>query len=187
MPVSVPRQNACNVLFSAAAKAGGERNSRDPVSNVPRSDWTEVTHVASSREGDDFSCRALVTHHDFESVRRLKSWAVLVPELSSLYQVDGRAGLYQRRHPYLHHRIADLFAKLNFQSHSYYRYLCSAVLLTFDRAYQANQEASFLPTRCSRQSTKHSMRRWTIWTPSCLHDTRRAARSRAASGRFWPN
>nr|WP_312383302.1 phage exclusion protein Lit family protein [Stenotrophomonas geniculata] len=109
---------------------------------------TLVTAVQLEREADDFAYRALVAHDDSDPVRRLKGWAVLVPALSSLYLVDGRAGLYQRRHPHLHHRIADLLAKLNFQdeqSRFYYHYLCSTVLLTFDRAYQANKDAPLTP------------------------------------------
>lgn len=106
---------------------------------------TLVTAVQLEREADDFAYHALMSHDDSEAIRRMKGWAVLVPALSSLYLVDGRAGLYQRRHPHLHHRIADLLAKLNFQNEQnnfYYRYLCSTVLLTFDRAFQANQDAS---------------------------------------------
>ena len=109
---------------------------------------TRVTAVQLEREADDFAYRALVAHDDSEPVRRSKGWAVLVPALSSLYLVDGRADLYQRRHPHLHHRIADLLAKLNFQDEQnnfYYRYLCSTVLLTFDRAYRADQDAPLTP------------------------------------------
>lgn len=123
----------------------GHLDAVDPHDDTEES---RVTAVQLEREADDFAYRTLVAHDDSEFVRRLKGWAVLVPALSSLYLVDGRAGVYQRRHPHLHHRVADLLAKLNFQdqqSHFYYRYLCSTVLLTFDRAYQANHDVSLTP------------------------------------------
>lgn len=107
-----------------------------------------TTAVQLEREADDFAYRLLVAHDDPEPIRRLKGWAVLAPALSSLYLVDGRAGLYQRRHPHMHHRIASLLAKLNFQdeqSRFYYHYLCSTVLLTFDRAYQADHDVPLTP------------------------------------------
>lgn len=107
-----------------------------------------ATAIQLEHEADDFAYRVLVAHDDSEHVRSLKGWAVLAPALSSLYLVDGRAGLYQRRHPHLHHRVANLLAKLDFQneqSRFYYHYLCSTVLLTFDRAYQANHDMSLTP------------------------------------------
>lgn len=107
-----------------------------------------ATAIQLEHEADDFAYRVLVAHDDSEHVRSLKGWAVLAPALSSLYLVDGRAGLYQRRHPHLHHRVANLLAKLDFQNEQirfYYHYLCSTVLLTFDRAYQANHNMSLTP------------------------------------------
>ncbi len=104
-----------------------------------------ATAVEMEREADDFAYRVLVGNHDSEDIRKLKAWAVLAPALSSLYLVDGRAGLQQRRHPHLHHRIADLLAKLDFQDEAirfYYQYLCAIVLRTFDKAYAAGNGAT---------------------------------------------
>lgn len=141
MEFSSTRQRSCYITSAVRAHLDAVDPHNDALA-------TQVVAVQLEREADDFAYRALVGHDDSEPVRRLKGWAVLVPALSSLYLVDGRAGLYQRRHPHLDHRIADLLAKLNFQdeqSHFYYHYLCSTVLPTFDRAYQTNQDAPLTP------------------------------------------
>lgn len=107
-----------------------------------------ATAVTLEREADDFAFRVLVSPHDDEDTRCLKGWAVLAPALSSLYLVNGRVGVFQRRHPHLHHRIYDLLAKLDFrdeQSRFYYKYLCATVLLVFDRAHQASANDQLTP------------------------------------------
>lgn len=107
-----------------------------------------ATAIQLEREADDYAFGALVAYHDSEDDRMLKGWAILTPALSSLYLIDGRAGLIQCRHPPLHHRIADLLAKLNFvnsRHRSYFNYLCATVLRTFDRAYRDTGGATLTP------------------------------------------
>jgi hypothetical protein len=107
-----------------------------------------ATAITLEREADDFAFRMLVSGDDSEATRRIKGWAVLSPALSSLYLVDGRACIYQARHPHLHHRIQDILSKLNFQEEQnrfYYYYLCSTILRTFDRAYALKRSTQLTP------------------------------------------
>ena len=102
-----------------------------------------ATAIEMERDADDFAYRMLVPADADEPERMLKGWAVLAPALSSLYLIDGRVGLFQRRHPHLHHRIQDLLAKLNFQdgaNRDYYHYLCATILGVISRAH--DQDAS---------------------------------------------
>lgn len=116
----------------------------------PRDQAVEAlaTAIEMEREADDFAFRVLVSANDDEATLRLKGWSILTPALSSLYLLNGRAGVFQRRHPHLHHRIQDLLAKLDFQdeqSRFYYHYLCATVLRVFDRAHDAGAHDRLTP------------------------------------------
>lgn len=107
-----------------------------------------ATAITLEREADDFAFRMLISGDDDEATRRTKGWAVLSPALSSLYLVDGRACIYQTRHPHLHHRVQDVLSKLNFREERnrfYYHYLCSTILRTFDRAYALKRSTQLTP------------------------------------------
>lgn len=107
---------------------------------VDQSDTREAraTAIELEREADDFAFRTLISTDDDEPTLARKAWAILAAALSSLYLVDGLVNLFQRRHPHLHHRVADFLSKLNFhdqKNKDYYNYLCATVLLVMARAH----------------------------------------------------
>ncbi|PQV52194.1 phage exclusion protein Lit family protein [Paraburkholderia sp. BL21I4N1] len=107
-----------------------------------------ATAIAMEREADDYAFRILLSGNDDEATRRTKGWAVLSPALSSMYLVDGRARVYQARHPHLHHRVQGILSKLNFhedRNRFYYHYLRATILRTFDRAYALKRGTQLSP------------------------------------------
>lgn len=104
--------------------------------------------IELEREADDFAFRVLVSTDDDEETRRVKAWAILAPALSSLYLVNGPVEIFQKRHPHLHHRVADLLGKLNFhedRNKDYFNYLCATVLLLIGRAHESQGDAAITP------------------------------------------
>lgn len=89
--------------------------------------------IQLEREADDFSYRALVAFDDDEDAKRIKAWSILAASLSSLQLIRTPAGLFQGRHPHLHHRIYESLSRLNFHDprwRGYYGYLANSVLET---------------------------------------------------------
>ena len=117
------------------------------LGNVDQNDDTEggrATAIQMEREADQFAFDVLVSQHDDDEAKAKKAWAVLAPALSSLYLLDGHVGIFQRRHPHLHHRIHDLLAKLRFEDERYrfyYHYLAVTVLDDVDEAFNDEMDS----------------------------------------------
>lgn len=93
----------------------------------------DISRIQLEREADDFAFRAMISTVADEETRALKAWPILAAALSSLYLVDGPAGVFQQRHPHLHHRVVELLSRLDFsvggKARDYYHYLCATVFL----------------------------------------------------------
>jgi hypothetical protein len=93
--------------------------------------------IQMEREADDFAFSALVGVDDEEDIKRLKAWAILAATLTALQLVRTPAGLFQGRHPHLHHRVYEMLTRLNFRDirwRGYYGYLANTILgLTLER------------------------------------------------------
>lgn len=101
--------------------------------------------IELEREADDFAFNIFLSATDDEATRATKGWPLLMPVLSSLYLVDGLVGVFQRRHPHLHHRIQHMLNRFNFQDRKhgdYYRLLCACVLSVFSNAYTRGGNAA---------------------------------------------
>lgn len=95
------------------------------------SEAAKADHKTIEREADDLAFRALISSADDEQTRRIKGWAVLLPALSSVALLHSPKGLFQARHPDMHHRIREMLSRLAFESEHncfYFEYLCLAVL-----------------------------------------------------------
>jgi len=101
------------------------------------------------READDYAYSVFVSATDTEERRAELAWPLLMPLLSSLYLVDGLVGVFQRRHPHLHHRIRHMLDRLDLREGryaDYYKFLCAVVLSVFSNAHaRGGDEAPLEP------------------------------------------
>lgn len=91
-----------------------------------------ATVIEMEREADEFAFRTLVSSDDDEKTLALKAWAVLLAPISSLHLIQSPAGVYQQKHPHLHHRLAGFLEKFNFPAgayRDYFNFLCATVLV----------------------------------------------------------
>ncbi|MHB8744075.1 MAG: phage exclusion protein Lit family protein [Sulfuricaulis sp.] len=108
----------------------------------------QLATVDMERDADDFAFHVFLADTDGDDKRERLGWAVLASVLSSLYLVDGLVGVYQRRHPHLHHRIAHMISRLQFQQQrltDYFAFLAACVLTVFSRASRDAQALSLEP------------------------------------------
>ena len=98
------------------------------------SGWTREQALELEKEADDFAHHQFLDGLSAEHDKRIRGWSVLIPHLSSLYLVDGPRGLFQEKHPHVHHRIAHALSRLNFsenENQDYFNGLCLSALTTF--------------------------------------------------------
>lgn len=95
-----------------------------------------VSILEMEREADEFAYRVLVSSDENEIDLANKAWAVLIAAISSLHLTHSTAGVFQRKHPHLHHRLNGFLEKLAFPAgryKDYFQYLCATVLLLTQR------------------------------------------------------
>jgi hypothetical protein len=96
--------------------------------------WTREQILELEKEADDFAHHQFLDGLSAEHDKRIRGWSVLIPPLSNLYLVEGPRGLFQEKHPHVHHRIAHALSRLNFsenENQDYFNGLCLSALTTF--------------------------------------------------------
>jgi len=90
--------------------------------------------LEQEKEADDFAHHQFLDAASTELDKRKLGWSVLILPLSCLYLVSGPLGLFQSRHPHIHHRIGAALSRLNFMedgNQDYFNGLCIAAVTTY--------------------------------------------------------
>lgn len=94
-------------------------------------DVGRLVAIDLEREADDFAFHTFVSPNDDEEIKAMTAWPLLAAVLSSLYLVNGLIGVFQQRHPHLHHRVRHMLSRFDFLQRrytDYYSFLCACVL-----------------------------------------------------------